>query len=211
VADPDAYGQGILITQETDPPDLPTTARNLAAGIIPRSVMRFTSASDRAADLVGDSAPVEGMVSYLTDVNRLYVYTGSTWVEIATRGYGSSTLISSTAQTSAEISTGLAVTMATKANTAYRMTVSGLLRSTLVGDRVDLIIRRGTTTAGLQVGGAVHFTTVATTGESVSGVGTDTPGAGTTTWTVFLSGVGSGLVDLTASTAFPALFTVTEQ
>ena len=41
-------------------------------------------------------------------------------------------------------------------------------------------------------------------------IGWDTPGAGSTTWVVTINGVGSGLVDLTASTAYPAVFTVKE-
>ncbi|MFE0039449.1 hypothetical protein [Streptomyces sp. NPDC059015] len=210
MATTDDYGQGVSIASLTDAPNAETLAKNLANAITSRSVMRFASASARSAALVDAATPVEGMVSWLQDTNRLYVYDGSSWVEIPQRRKSQATLTSSTSQTSGEILTGLSITMATKASTTYILRATGLVRSTLVTDRVDLLIRRGTTTGGTQVGGAVHFTSVATTGESVTAIGSDTPGAGTTTWVVTISGVGSGLVDLTASSAFPAVFTVEE-
>lgn len=73
----DDFGQNIDLTSNTDAPDLPTGIRNLAAGVIPRSVMRFASASARGATI---TTPVEGMPSWLQDVNQLQVYDGSSWV-----------------------------------------------------------------------------------------------------------------------------------
>ncbi|MEV7364238.1 hypothetical protein [Streptomyces sp. NPDC091299] len=210
MATTDDYGQGVSIAALTDAPDAATLAKNIANGIAPRSVMRFASASARSATLAGTSAPVEGMVSYLQDVDRLYMYTGSAWQEIDTKAEASTVMTSSSGTTSGEILTGLSVTLATKASTSYRLTASALVRSTLANDRVDLLIRRGTTTSGTQVGGGVHFSNAGATGESCTAVGWDTPGAGTITWVVTINGVGSGTVDLTASTAFPATFTVKE-
>lgn len=210
MATTDDYGQGVSIAALADAPNAQTLAQNIANGIAGRSVMRFASASARTATLTGATAPVEGMVSYLQDTDRLYVYTGSAWVEIGTRQEASAVLTSSSAQTSSEILTGLSVTLATRAGASYRLEAKGLVRSTLANDRVDILIRRGTTTAGTQVGGGVHFSNAGATGESITAVGWDTPGAGTTTWVATINGVGSGLVDLTASAAFPAVLTVKE-
>lgn len=77
---PDGFGQNIALWQLTDAPSIPGAIQALADGVIPRGVMRFASASARGAALVGAAAPVEGMVSYLLDVNRLEVYDGANWV-----------------------------------------------------------------------------------------------------------------------------------
>lgn len=76
----DSFGQGITLWQMTDAPSIPPAIQALADGVIPRGVMRFASASARGAALVGAAAPVEGMVTYLLDVNRLETYNGSDWV-----------------------------------------------------------------------------------------------------------------------------------
>ena len=210
MATTDDYGQGVSISALTDAPNAETLAKNIANALAPRSVMRFASSSARTAALTGATAPVEGMVSYLQDVDRLYVYTGSAWVEISTRQEASAVLTSGSSVTSSEVLTGLSVTMTTRASTSYKLEASGLVRSTLANDRVDLLIRRGTTTAGTQVGGGVRFSSAGATGETLTAIGWDTPGAGTTTWVVTINGVGSGNVDLTASSAFPAVFEVKE-
>lgn len=80
----DAYGQGIQITSNTDAPDIPKTAQQLADGLIPRSILRFASSSARGATLTGAQAPVEGMLTWLQDVNRLDLYDGSSWVAVST-------------------------------------------------------------------------------------------------------------------------------
>jgi hypothetical protein len=79
VTAPDSYGQNITLWQMSDAPSIPDAIAALADGVIPRGVMRFSSASARGAALVGDAAPVEGMASYLLDVNRLELYDGSAW------------------------------------------------------------------------------------------------------------------------------------
>ncbi|MEU8525245.1 hypothetical protein AB0C77_06525 [Streptomyces sp. NPDC048629] len=210
MATTDDYGQSVSIATLTDAPNAETLAKNIANAVVQRSVMRFASATARTAALTGTSAPVEGMTSWLQDINRISVYDGSSWIDIPQRQKAQATLTTAAGPTSSEILTGLSITMTTKASTTYILRATGLVRSTLVTDRIDLLIRRGTTTAGTQVGGAVHFTTVASTGESVTAVGSDTPGAGSTTWVVTLSGVGSGNCDLTATSSFPAVFTVEE-
>jgi hypothetical protein len=77
---PDSFGQGIDLWQMSDAPSIPDAIAALADGVIPRGVLRFASASARGAALSGDAAPVEGMVTYLLDVNRLEMYDGSAWV-----------------------------------------------------------------------------------------------------------------------------------
>lgn len=79
----DDYGQAIQITSNTDAPDMARTAQQLAAGLVPRSTMRFASSSARGATLVGDFAPVEGMLTYLKDADRLDLYDGSAWVTVS--------------------------------------------------------------------------------------------------------------------------------
>ncbi|MEU0200940.1 MULTISPECIES: hypothetical protein [unclassified Streptomyces] len=74
---PDQYGQDVQIWQMTDPPSIPGAAQALADGIIPHTVMWFDSASERGATL---TAPVEGMATWLKDVNRLELYNGSAWI-----------------------------------------------------------------------------------------------------------------------------------
>jgi hypothetical protein len=80
VTSTDAYGQDIGLWSMTDAPSIPDAIKLLSDGVIPRGVLRFASASARGAALSGDTAPVEGMASYLLDVNRLEVYDGSSWV-----------------------------------------------------------------------------------------------------------------------------------
>lgn len=79
----DEFGQGVSVYANPDAPNLETLAKNLASGIISRTVMRFASASARTAALTGASAPVEGMHSTLADTDRTYRYNGSTWEPVA--------------------------------------------------------------------------------------------------------------------------------
>lgn len=79
----DAYGQGVSIAALTDAPNAATLAQNLADGIVPRSIMRFASASARAATI---TSPAEGMVSWLQDTNSLEAYDGTGWKAVP---YGS--------------------------------------------------------------------------------------------------------------------------
>jgi len=81
----DDYGQGITVADLTMAADAEFLAKNIANGLASRSILRFASASARTAALVGVAAPVEGMVTWLQDVNRLYVYDGSAHVELDKR------------------------------------------------------------------------------------------------------------------------------
>ncbi|MET8978574.1 hypothetical protein ABZX85_23440 [Streptomyces sp. NPDC004539] len=72
----DSYGQTIVIPALADAPNISTVGSSIDA-LVGRSVMRFASASARAATL---AAPVEGMTAWLADVDQLTVYDGSAWV-----------------------------------------------------------------------------------------------------------------------------------
>ncbi|GGP56090.1 hypothetical protein [Streptomyces abikoensis] len=75
----DAYGQGVQIAALTDAPNMATAAFNLADPIVQRTIMRFASASARNATL---TSPVEGMTTWLQDVNTLEIYDGSGWRQV---------------------------------------------------------------------------------------------------------------------------------
>lgn len=80
----DDYGQGVGIASLTDAPDASKLAKDIVNAIAQRSIMRFASASTRGATLTGDFAPVEGMMTWLQDVNRLDLWDGSAWVAVST-------------------------------------------------------------------------------------------------------------------------------
>jgi hypothetical protein len=73
----DDYGQGVSIATLTDAPNAETLAKNIANAIVAQSVMRFASASARAAAL---NPPTAGMVAYLQDTKQLTFYDGTQWV-----------------------------------------------------------------------------------------------------------------------------------
>jgi hypothetical protein len=76
----DSYGQGISLASLTDAPDMPKAISDVAAGVIPRGVMRFASASARGATL---TSPAAGMVAWLQDSRYLTLYDGTAWVVIS--------------------------------------------------------------------------------------------------------------------------------
>ncbi|MFE3122371.1 hypothetical protein ACFXHD_03005 [Streptomyces hydrogenans] len=78
----DNLGQGINLPALTDPPDISVVAVAMQA-ILDRTVPRFASAAARAATV---PAPVEGMMSWLQDANRLDVYNGTSWSPVLTGG-----------------------------------------------------------------------------------------------------------------------------
>ncbi|MFD7465177.1 hypothetical protein [Streptomyces tendae] len=80
---PDKWGQSIQLWQMTDAPDIPAAIKAIADGVIPRGVLRFASSSARGATLVGDQAPVDGMLTWLADVGRLELRVDGVWVVVA--------------------------------------------------------------------------------------------------------------------------------
>ena len=79
----DDYGQGVQIASKTDAPNAEKLAKDIVNAIAQRSILRFASASTRGATLTGATAPVEGMLTCLQDVNRLDLYDGTTWVAVS--------------------------------------------------------------------------------------------------------------------------------
>lgn len=76
----DTYGQSVQIAALTDAPNQQVLAQNLATGLVPRSVMRFSSASARNSTL---ASPAAGMVAFLTTEKLLTVFDGTAWVVVA--------------------------------------------------------------------------------------------------------------------------------
>jgi hypothetical protein len=138
-------------------------------------------------------------------------YNGSAWVSQTPKASAAVQTTTSSATTTSEVTTGMTITMTTKAGSQYELVASGLVRSTVQGDRVELRIRRGTTTGATQVGAGLQSQPTNGTGYTVVARCLDTPGAGSTTWTVFVArGAGTGTVDLTTGATLPAQFTVRE-
>ncbi|MFE3202266.1 hypothetical protein [Embleya sp. NPDC059237] len=79
----DKYGQSIPYSLLTDGADAQQLGKGIADGAAARVVMRFASAANRGATLLGDSAAQEGMVTYLTDADRLDYYDGTTWIALS--------------------------------------------------------------------------------------------------------------------------------
>ena len=79
----DDYGQGVQIASKTDAPNAEKLAKDIVNAIAQRSILRFASASTRGATLTGATAPVEGMLTWLQDVNRLDLWDGTTWVAVS--------------------------------------------------------------------------------------------------------------------------------
>jgi hypothetical protein len=76
----DTYGQNIPYPTLTDKPNAQSLAEGLVTNMTPKLVMTFASAVTRGATV---KKPVEGMVTWLKDVNRLEVYDGTSWVSFA--------------------------------------------------------------------------------------------------------------------------------
>ena len=79
----DSYGQGIGLWAMTDAPSIPDAIATFAKGALPRLRLTFASASARGATLVGASAPVPGMMTWLTDAQRLDIWDGTGWVTVS--------------------------------------------------------------------------------------------------------------------------------
>lgn len=78
----DSYGQSIPYLDYTDAPDLSAWGAALANGVAPQTVMKFASASTRAATLTGAQTPTVGMVTYCVAEDRLDVYQAGGWTPI---------------------------------------------------------------------------------------------------------------------------------
>ncbi|MET7939642.1 hypothetical protein [Streptomyces sp. NPDC005302] len=66
----DSYSQGVQTPVLGDSPDIEVALSTLAAGIVPKTIMRFADANARAAALTGTTKPVPGMVTYLIAEDR---------------------------------------------------------------------------------------------------------------------------------------------
>ena len=71
--------QALPVPDETDDPDIPADLMSLATAIEKKLVQVYNSVSDR--DTVVTS-PVEGQFCVLKDVNKIFCYLDSAWVQI---------------------------------------------------------------------------------------------------------------------------------
>ena len=71
------------------------TAAQVNDYLMDQAVMRFSGSAARAASI---TAPTEGMVTYLDDVNRLEIYDGSAWLRVAMRSEDVRNLITASSQ-----------------------------------------------------------------------------------------------------------------
>jgi hypothetical protein len=71
--------QGLPYPDSDDPPNGPEQITALAMGVERKLVMVFTSAAQRATKI---AAPTEGMMCWLSDVNRMEIYTGAGWFAV---------------------------------------------------------------------------------------------------------------------------------
>ena len=78
--DQDDYGQGILVGNLDDAPDYGKLAHDLADGLVPRSVLRYQSASTRNATV---TSPQAGMMAWLETERQLTHYDGTAWVVLS--------------------------------------------------------------------------------------------------------------------------------
>jgi hypothetical protein len=80
--------QGLPYPALSDAANGPVGIQNLALAVETKIVMTFANAGTRATVV---TAPVEGMVSYLTDNNTLEVYNGLEWVPFGAGAWNSYT------------------------------------------------------------------------------------------------------------------------
>ena len=202
----DVYGQGVPYPLLSEPPDAQTGFSGLVDALTQRSVMRFTNAADRNATLV---SPTAGMIAWLGSEKIWTGWDGTSWVPLG-GGTDTDKLTGNTSTTTTtETDSGLAVTLPTITGKEYKITFTGLVRSTVADDRIEVRIRRGTLVSSTLVGAGTMRASVPNSGETLTFFTTDTPGAGSTTWTAwFVRATGTGSVSITASASLPAILTV---
>lgn len=74
--------QGLILPDGTDNANVPLTFTDFvlgASGVENRLVERYLSIADRTAR---NPAPIEGELSYLSDLNRYDTYTGAAWIPL---------------------------------------------------------------------------------------------------------------------------------
>lgn len=75
--------QGIPYPLKGDSPGyIAEYIRDAVLALEKRSVMIFTSASDRSTKMVGTNSPIAGQISILTDSLSVEKYNGSAWVAV---------------------------------------------------------------------------------------------------------------------------------
>jgi hypothetical protein len=80
----DKWGQKVPYPTLDDAPNIETATRDLVNAAVANGVLHFADANARAATLIGDSAPFDGMLTWLNDVKRMEVYNSDTWQPYST-------------------------------------------------------------------------------------------------------------------------------
>jgi len=100
-------------------------------------VTPFADAATRAAAII---APVEGMVTWLSDVNRLEAYSGAVWAPVGPHRVGGGVRTSDVTMTTTETLADSA-TVTIVAGRRYEVLWSGSYFSSAAGDSIDIRLR----------------------------------------------------------------------
>ena len=84
------------------------TAAQVNDYLMDQAVMRFSGSAARAASI---TAPTEGMVTYLDDTNRLYIYDGAAWQEVGMEADDLRKIVTASAQVFVGIGSGSVVAL----------------------------------------------------------------------------------------------------
>ncbi|MFB7647120.1 hypothetical protein ACFC0S_16710 [Streptomyces sp. NPDC056084] len=77
MATTDNYGQGISIPALTDAPNIEGAVSSTINALVRQTIMQFASATARSAAI---TSPLEGMQTWLQDVNAMQYYDGTQWL-----------------------------------------------------------------------------------------------------------------------------------
>ena len=111
------------------------TAADVNGYLMDQAVMVFADATARTAAI---AAPTEGMVTYLSDTNVLYLYDGSAWETVDTTASGLATLVvdATTARTLTSADSGKTIRFTSASAVTITVDASTDIP---VGGRVDII------------------------------------------------------------------------
>lgn len=74
--------QGLPVPEATDDPNIVDDMTSLALAIEKRLAGIYVSTADRDTKVVAGGGPIEGQLALCKDVNKLYAYFDTAWVQI---------------------------------------------------------------------------------------------------------------------------------
>ncbi|MFG2138015.1 hypothetical protein [Streptomyces sp. NPDC048650] len=136
--------------EQADTADIPTHLQSLAEAVDGRTVLRFTDGSGRDAKV---TAPVAGMVAWLSNPGRLTYYTGTVWALVSPSpafliNYTPGTSVSASyAETLTGVPTVLAVSFAAPPSGMVMVTVGAVANGTAATANafMSVAVKQGTT------------------------------------------------------------------